>query len=539
MPYTLLRLAGLYDDRTCVPTLAHQIARIYERNMQSHLGTGDTSVGQAFLHNEDMLDAFARAAERRNQLPQRHALLIGENRTESYETLQHRIGELLHGAEDWRTLVIPETLAKGGAWLEEKIAPVIPEDFQKGQTPFIRPFMVELASDHYDLDTSLAEELLGWRPRHHIYDGLEKITASLKGDPAEWYRANSMHPPYWIEAAAAQSQNAERLRERHDKAYAREHYDHLWAHLLNVALGGWLVTSPAILAYESTAMATSDIVAGLALTAFALLSLSAHQHWARWASAAVGVWLLFAPLVFWVPTAAGYLNGTLVGMLVIGLAVATRPAPGISPVAATTGPMAPPGWNNNPSDWFQRIPIIALALIGFFLSRHMAAYQLGHIDLAWEPFFAGTRPGLNGTEDVITSTVSEAWPIPDAGLGAIVYALEILIGLIGAANRWRTMPWVVAAFGFLIVPLGVVSITFIIIQPILIGTWCTPCLIAAAAMLLQIAYAFNEFVATGQFLYRRYSAWQARAQDLLRRRHRFRSVRAWGGTTLRSLRSRC
>jgi nucleoside-diphosphate-sugar epimerase/uncharacterized membrane protein len=504
IPYTLLRLAGLYDDQTCVPTLAHQIARIYERNLQSHLGTGDTSVGQAFLHNDDMLDAFERVVERRNQLPRRHALLIGENRTESYDALQNRIGELLHGAEDWRTIVIPEPVAKAGAWLEEKIAPVIPEDFQKGQTPFIRPFMVELASDHYDLDTSLAEKLLGWRPRHYIYDGLENITTSLKADPAEWYRANHMTPPYWIDAAAGGNQNADRLRERHEKAYAREHYGNLWAHLLNVALGGWLVTSPAILAHESTAMAASDIVAGLALTAFALLSLSVHQRWARWASAAVGVWLLFAPLVFWVPTAAAYLNGTLVGMVVIGLAVATRPTPGISPVAATMGPTAPPGWNNNPSDWFQRIPIIALAFVGFFLSRHMAAYQLGHIDVAWEPFFAGTRPGLSGTEDIITSTVSEAWPIPDAGLGAIVYALEILIGLIGAANRWRTMPWVVAAFAFLIVPLGVVSITFIIIQPIIIGTWCTPCLIAAAAMLLQIAYAFNEFVATGQFLYHRY-----------------------------------
>ena len=48
------------------------------------------------------------------------------------------------------------------------------------------------------------------------------------------------------------------------------------------------------------------------------------------------------------------------------------------------------------------------------------------------------------------------------------------------------MPWLVLLFGLMIVPLGVVSITFIVIQPILIGTWCTLCLIAAAAMLIQI-----------------------------------------------------
>ena len=44
------------------------------------------------------------------------------------------------------------------------------------------------------------------------------------------------------------------------------------------------------------------------------------------------------------------------------------------------------------------------------------------------------------------------------------------------------------------------------IQPIVIGTWCTLCLIAAAAMLVQIPYSLDELVATGQFL----SAAQAR-----------------------------
>jgi len=58
-------------------------------------------------------------------------------------------------------------------------------------------------------------------------------------------------------------------------------------------------------------------------------------------------------------------------------------------------------------------------------------------------------------------------------------------------------------FGVMIVPLGIVSITFIIIQPIVIGTWCTLCLIAAAAMLIQIPYSLDELVATSVFLWRR------------------------------------
>jgi hypothetical protein len=58
----------------------------------------------------------------------------------------------------------------------------------------------------------------------------------------------------------------------------------------------------------------------------------------------------------------------------------------------------------------------------------------------------------------------------------------------------------VVLFGVMIVPLGAVSIFFIIIQPIVIGTWCTLCLVAAAAMLLQIPYSIDELVASGQFL---------------------------------------
>ena len=93
--------------------------------------------------------------------------------------------------------------------------------------------------------------------------------------------------------------------------------------------------------------------------------------------------------------------------------------------------------------------------------------------------------------------------MPDAGLGALTYQLEILIGLVGSALRWRTMPWLVLIFGIMIVPLGIVSITFIVIQPILLGTWCTLCLLTAAAMLIQIPYSVDELIATCQFLARR------------------------------------
>jgi hypothetical protein len=229
---------------------------------------------------------------------------------------------------------------------------------------------------------------------------------------------------------------------------------------------------------------------------FGFISLSWRHAWARLVNALVGLYLLFAPLLFWTPSAAAYLNGTLAGALVIGFAVLVRPAVGVS-AAAARGPDIPPGWDYSPSSWTQRLPIIALAFVGLYISRYLAAFQLGHTGLAWDPFFG------DGTERVITSRVSEAWPVSDAGVGAVTYMLEILTGLMGGRDRWRTMPWLVILFGLMIVPLGAVSIFFIVIQPIVIGTWCTLCLVAAMAMLLQIPYSLDELLATCQFLLRR------------------------------------
>jgi hypothetical protein len=46
----------------------------------------------------------------------------------------------------------------------------------------------------------------------------------------------------------------------------------------------------------------------------------------------VSIWLLFAPLVFWSPDAAGYTNDTLIGSLVIAFSVLVPMMPGrISP----------------------------------------------------------------------------------------------------------------------------------------------------------------------------------------------------------------
>ncbi|MBI2791818.1 MAG: NAD-dependent epimerase/dehydratase family protein [Gammaproteobacteria bacterium] len=528
IPIVLLRLAGVYNDNCRNAFLSQQISRIYERRILSHLYPGDISHGQAFVHIEDVCEAFLQLITKRDELPPELILLLGEPETMSYEDVQKSVAEILFN-EKWITKQIPKELAKTGAWLENDVLQ---------EEPFIKPWMIDLADDHYELDISQARAMLGWKPKHLLSRTLPKIIANLKSDPEDWYHQNKLNAalvtaemqfkstskgPAKMNVAQHTASEQEMLRE-HDKMMASEHRQTLWTHFINIGLGAWLATSPFVFGlfdknitfdssilhvaadrglhpaeWRNTLLGISDISTGFLIILFGMLSLCRKTNWAQWMNTLLGLWLLFAPLIFWAPSAAGYNNDLIIGMLVIGLSILIPMMPGMSMKGMMDSNAIPPGWSYSPSTWAQRLPIIAMGLIGFLIARQLTAYQLGHISAVWEPFFSG-ESGLNGTETIITSDVSKAWPVPDAGLGAMAYALEILMASMGDKTRWRTMPWMVTFFGILVVPLGVVSIYFIILQPIVIGTWCTLCLFAALAMLIMIPFALDELIAMGQFL---------------------------------------
>ncbi len=210
----------------------------------------------------------------------------------------------------------------------------------------------------------------------------------------------------------------------------------LWIYFAVVLLGAWLMVSPFVFGYtnpalvsdrvaqitaardlpsipfRAPAMTWSDVVSGALLVILGLLSLDARRIWAPWAAGVVGIWLLFAPLVFWAPTAAAYAIDSLVGILVIALTILIPGMPGMI-LIMKMGPEVPPGWTYNPSAWVQRAPVIALGWVGFFIARYMSAYQLGYIGYVWDPFFG------DGTMRVLDSDVSMAWPVSDAALGAV------------------------------------------------------------------------------------------------------------------------
>jgi nucleoside-diphosphate-sugar epimerase len=182
IPVVILRIAGVYTDNCDSIPIAHQIQRIYERQLTSKLYPGDISHGQAFVHLDDLLDALRRTIERRSQLPTETTMLIGEPKTLSYDELQRTFGRLIHN-EEWETREIPKAMAKAGAWVEDHVP---------FHDAFIKPWMIDLADDHYELDITRARKLLGWEPKRSLRETLPKMVAALKADPEKFYCDNKL-----------------------------------------------------------------------------------------------------------------------------------------------------------------------------------------------------------------------------------------------------------------------------------------------------------------------------------------------------------
>jgi len=170
IPVTIARIAGVYSDAGDSIPLREQVERIADRTLTSKLFPGDVTHGQAFLHLDDLLDALSRIIDRRRDLPGEHAVLLGESVTYSYDQLQRAFARCLHGDDDWTTQQIPRDAAKAGAWLQG----VLPGE------QFIKPWMVDLADDHYELDITRAREALGWEPKHRLLDDAPKLCAAVK-----------------------------------------------------------------------------------------------------------------------------------------------------------------------------------------------------------------------------------------------------------------------------------------------------------------------------------------------------------------------
>src|SRR5690606_4441871 len=95
-----------------------------------------------------------------------------------------------------------------------------------------------------------------------------------------------------------------------------------------------------------------------------------------------------------------------------------------------------------------------------------------------------------------------SFPVSDAGLGAALFLVDSILVSAGDERRWRTLPWLVLLFGVVIVPMGIAAIVLVILQPLVVGAWCSWCLLTAIASLVMIPLVVDEVAATLQLLRR-------------------------------------
>lgn len=182
IPGVVLRISGVYDERGHSLPLGQQISRIYEKQLEGYLYPGDRSHGQALVHLDDLADLFKRVVDRRTELTGYEVFLVAEPDVVSYGELQDRLGTLIHG-DEWPTVRIPKFVAKAGAFVKNAIA-------TGDEKPFIKPWMIDLADDHYEADITKARTRLGWEPTRRLRDTLPAIVDSLKRDPETFYKEN-------------------------------------------------------------------------------------------------------------------------------------------------------------------------------------------------------------------------------------------------------------------------------------------------------------------------------------------------------------
>lgn len=180
IPIVMMRIAGVYSEEGNSIPITNQIQRIYEKQMTARLYPSNTAHGSTYVHLDDLIDAIAMTIEKRKELPPEVVLNIGDDETLSYKQLQDLISKEVDGTQK-EIIKIPKWFAKTGAFMQNIFG-----------TAFIKPWMIDLADDHFEMDSSKAKKLLGWQPKHCLRKTLPKMIKKLIADPKSFYKANKL-----------------------------------------------------------------------------------------------------------------------------------------------------------------------------------------------------------------------------------------------------------------------------------------------------------------------------------------------------------
>jgi hypothetical protein len=87
--------------------------------------------------------------------------------------------------------------------------------------------------------------------------------------------------------------------------------------VINIILGAWLIISPWILGYTSTAAQWNQTILGIIVVGLAILrGLAPRQQWLSFLTGLVAIWAIIAPFILTYDRSVAYWNEIIVAIVV-------------------------------------------------------------------------------------------------------------------------------------------------------------------------------------------------------------------------------
>lgn len=95
----------------------------------------------------------------------------------------------------------------------------------------------------------------------------------------------------------------------------------MWAHVVNAALGIWLMAAPGVFGYANSTAAAVDRLVGPVVATFAIVAWWEHtRSVGRW-NTVLGAWLVVSPWILGYASTAATVNSMICGVPIAGLAL--------------------------------------------------------------------------------------------------------------------------------------------------------------------------------------------------------------------------
>jgi nucleoside-diphosphate-sugar epimerase len=182
-PRCELVLAGVYGEWCELVPLYFQIERARRSGPASWVYPGPVDRGLTYVHREDAAAAFELALSGLRGRAGTHRFLVGEERPMTYAEV-HDAARRTFGKGRASFLRVPRAVAKAGAALFQAA----------GAEPFVRPWMVDFAGEHFEFDLQQVRAGLGWQPQRSLFDEMDSMCRRARDQAEEWRRRNEARP---------------------------------------------------------------------------------------------------------------------------------------------------------------------------------------------------------------------------------------------------------------------------------------------------------------------------------------------------------